>query len=432
MGRLKPAVAPIHVAAVGLAVMLLSSCAIPVLSTSSATGGGGASTPIAVSVGAGSTRATRSPSTCPLPTGSDAFGTAAPEDVDLDSGPVNSAVFLATLNLAESVRIYRRDCLVATSGRDAETATIPQNLWSATKGILSILVGRAVTQGRLRLDDPIGSYLPEADAAHGALTVRNLLTQNSGLRFAWANDVAAGADRDSVEYTLGLPFDHEPGTYFEYAQTTLTTLGAVVEAAVGRDLQEYARDELFRPLGIPDTRWSWMRDGAGHTLGYAALSMAPLDLARIGELLLHRGAWGGQQIIDAGYVDQMSEPTGTNPGYGLLVWTNRGDRFFTSSSLVRKERDHAWLESAPRDLYGLSGLFDQYVYIIPSLDMVVVRTGFMGFSGWAHEFFRTMLKGLRDTSVPDPGPAPVEDQVDLSNLDRLIDFRTFPVSDPIR
>lgn len=368
----------------------------------------------------------RPPSSCPLPAGADAFGTAAPDEVDIDPGAVERAVWIATLNLAASVRIYRHDCLVATSGRDGETERKPENLWSATKGVLSILVGRAVTMGKLGLDDPIGRYLPQADPAHGAITVRQLLTQNSGLRFAWANTIASGIDRDSVAYTLSLPFDHQPGTYFEYAQTTLTTLGAVVEAAVGRDLQEFAREEVFEPLGIPDSRWSWERDGAGHTYGYAFLSMAPLDLARIGELLLHRGEWNGRRIVDAAYVDEMGRGSPTNPGYGFLVWSNEGERYFTTSALVRKERDHRWLAAVPPDTYALSGLFDQFVYVLPSLDMVVVRTGAQGLSGWAHEMFRALLGGLRDVPYSDPGPPPNDDLIDLSDFSKLIDLRTFP------
>ena len=203
---------------------------------------------------------------------------------------------------------------------------------------------------------------------------------------------------------MALPFAHEPGTFYEYAQTTVTVLGAVVEAAVGQDLQAFAQAELFGPLGIPRDRWSWQRDVAGHTIGFAALAMAPVDLARIGTLLAHDGQWGDRRLIDPGYVAAMGASSATNPGYGYLLWTNRGDSFITPSSLARRTKDRPWLPAAPRDLFALSGMFDQFVWVIPSLDMVVVRTGFFGPSNWGHEFFRILMRGVRDADIPDPGP----------------------------
>jgi CubicO group peptidase (beta-lactamase class C family) len=405
--------------------LVAGSCALPFspvgtprLGRGGSSGGAGGSGSTVVPVVAGG------PTRCADPAGGD-FQWADPADVDLDPSAVRQAVDYATRTLAASVRVYRHDCLVAESGADTNTRYVPAGLWSATKGIVAVLVGRAVRMGRLSVDDPIGRYLPEADAAHGAITVRQLLTQTSGLAFHWANDVDAGAG-DSVAYTLALPFAHPPGEYFEYAQTTVTLLGAVVEAAVGQDLQAFADEQLFTPLGIPRRRWSWQRDVAGHTIGYAALAMAPIDLARVGTLLEHDGRWGDRQLLDPGYVAAMRSASPANPGYGFLVWTNQGDWFITPSSLARRTKQRPWLGSAPRDLFGLSGMFDQYVWVVPSLDMVIVRTGFFGPSNWSHEFFRILMRGVRDAHVPDPGPLPEEPIADLSEWGSLIDLQTWP------
>jgi CubicO group peptidase (beta-lactamase class C family) len=239
------------------------------------------------------------------------------------------------------------------------------------------------------------------------------------------NDLLAGGE-DSVATTLALPFVHKPGTYFEYAQTTVTVVGAIVAKAVGEDLQTFADQQLFIPLGIPRARWTWARDNAGNTQGYAFLSMAPVDLAKIGALLLHRGEWGGRQLIDPGYIDQMTAASPTNGGYGFLVWTNQGDSYITPSELARDTRNHRWVQSAPPDLFALSGLFDQDVWVIPSLDMVVVRTGGPGSDPWVHEFFRYLMRGVEDQHIPDPGPAPAESDIDLSNWDSLADFASLP------
>ena len=410
-------------------IVLAGSCAVPIIygpggvpqsagGRSSATGASGAGTP--------SPSPSPSATRCEQPAGSDPFATSTPESVDIDADAVRSAIGDISMVTSASIRVYRHDCLVGTSGNDPENEATPNDMWSATKSVLSMLVGIAVTQGRLSLDDTIGRYLPQADPAHGALTLRQLMTQSSGLSFAWANDVAALAG-DSVAYVLSLPFVHPPGTYFEYAQAPLEVVGAMVERAVGRDLQDFAQDELFGPLGIARSHWRWQRDGANHTLGFAGLRLAPIDMARLGSLLLHGGSWRGKQIISAAYVDAMATPAPTNGAYGLLTWTNRGTDLYTASALVRHHVEHRWIVSAPPDTFGMSGLFEQVVWVIPSLDIVVVRTGGAELAaGWNHAFMARLLGGLRDVHLPDPGPLPQDQDIDLSDFSRLIDLTTWP------
>ncbi len=361
---------------------------------------------------------------CPDPSTAGEFLTRSPADVSMDSTLLSEAVGAASLNLAASVRVYRHDCLVAVSGNDWRSAGAPSNLWSGTKAIVSLLVGRAITLGSLGLDDPIGRYLPEYDAAHGAITVRQLLSQTSGLRFAWLNDVTPSIP-NSVTYVGSLPFDHAPGTYFEYAQAPITVLAEVVTRAVGVDIQTFARDQLFRPLGIVDADWSWARDRGGHTIGYAQLSMRPLDLAKFGSLLLRRGRWAGAQLIDSRYLDQAVAGSPTNPGYGFLFWTNAGEWFYSASILVRRRVDRRWVASAPPDMFALSGLGDQYVFVVPSLDLVVVRTGFFGASPWRHEFFRTLGRSVVDVVVPDAGVFTGEAPFEF-DIAKGVDLSTWP------
>lgn len=344
--------------------------------------------------------------TCAPPTGPEEFQRVAPAQVDLDGARLRSATRFMTSRLALSVRIYRHGCLAATSDLDRYTQHTRNNLWSATKGVVALLAGRAITQGALGLDDPIGRYLPEADTAHGAITVRQLLTQTSGLRFSWLSDLLA---KDTVRYTLSLPFAHEPGTWFEYAQTTVTLLAAVIQRAVGDDLQAYAQRELFDPLGIPRSHWSWSRDARRQTHGYAFLSLPPKDLGRIGQLLLQEGRWRGEQLIDPGYVRELRAPTPTNPGYGFLIWTNAGERFLTASAPARREVGRRFIPAAPPDAYAITGFMGQYVIVLPSLDMVIVRTGLPSDDDPTagdidQEGTRRLMQAVADVDVPDPGP----------------------------
>lgn len=332
-------------------------------------------------------------------------------------------MFAADRN-AQTVAALRHGCLIATGGTSQPDLNTPVNVWSVTKAVVSTLVGRAYTLGKLGLDDPIGKYLPEADAAHGAITIRQLLTESSGLSFAWLNDLLAN-NSNSVNFELALPFAHKPGTYFEYAQQTITLLAKVVERAVGEDLQDFARTELFHKIGIPDNHWSWERDAAGNTFGYAFLSIAPIDLARLGLLVLHDGRWNGRTLIAPSYVNRGATPTSTNPGYGFLWWTNRGGSVITPEPF-RQQLARGIIPSLPADTFSFDGFFDQLVVMVPSLDLVVVRTGLPGNQSGdflqnltvpadgVSDFFKLLGKSIKDVKVADPGPWVPDPQIPLN------------------
>ncbi|MHB8781203.1 MAG: serine hydrolase domain-containing protein [Candidatus Geothermincolia bacterium] len=345
------------------------------------------------------------------------FTRVAPAAVGLDGEALAAAVNFATSRNAASVRVLRHGMLAATSSLDGATAAIPNNIFSSTKGVVSLLTGRALTLGRLSLDDPIGKYIPEADEAHARITVRQLLTQSSGLAFSWASDLNPLLP-DTVKQCLVLPFVHEPGTYFEYAQTTVTLLAHTVERAVGMDIQDFAQRELFGPLGIPRNDWHWMRDNAGHTHGYAFLFMPSKHLTRLGQLMLQEGAWCGEQLLSRDYVREAMLPSPTNPGYGFLLWSNRGDSVISPSIPSREEVAHPLVPTAPRDMYAFVGFLDQIIFIIPSWDMVVVRTGVAGNydilnpqvastamgGDWMYEFFLLLGEAVLDEELPEAAP----------------------------
>lgn len=403
-------------------VVLTSACAAPILGVPAEIGSPGSpgapgspGSPPASSV------------SCEQPSADAQVGSTSPEAVGLDSAATADAVAYATARGALSVRVYRHGCLVARSGWDPTNEWSPMATWSMTKGVVSLIVGRASAMGYLRVDDPIGTHLDGLDPAHAAITIRQLLNQTSGLRFAWANDLNAAATGDSAALVLTRPFEAEPGTRFLYAQTTVTALVSVVEAAVGEDLQAFAQRELFEPVGIAPTEWRWGRDPVGRTHGFAFLDMTPRALGRLGLLMLAEGRWRGRQVIDADYVRQGAKGTAANPGYGFLWWTNEGERH-RPAGYVEDWLDRRWATAAPVDTFGLSGMFNQNVFVIPSLDMVVVRMGppqelfgdpmgeIQGHRpAWDHRFFTLLLGGVRDVElppapawVPDPDPLPVD------------------------
>ena len=399
----------VRVAAIGvlsITGLLVPSCADlgpAIVSAPTARAGDGAST------GQG-------PRRCEDPAPGADFEPVAPQEVGIDPAAVRATIDQLATPVTTSFRIYRYGCLVGQTRRDLTSATEPAQLFSMTKSVVGLAVGRAVTLGLVGLDDPIGRYLTGLDPAHGAITVRQLLTQTSGLRFAWANDLA-GSTEDSVAQAMSLSFAHQPGTFFEYAQTTVTTLTAVVASAAGRDFQSFVSAELLEPLGIRPGTWTWAHDGAGNTQGYAWLQMRPVDVARLGTLVLRRGTWRGHRLLDESYVDELDDGTAANPGYGFLVQTNAGRWNIGTFGGQRKE--HRVVPSAPADTVLFSGFLEQGTFVVPSLGLVIVRLGFPPEGGWRDHIFRNLLPGIPE-AAPFEGPLASPDGIDI-DWNALID-----------
>ncbi len=341
--------------------------------------------------------------------------TVEPATVGLDAEKVDAALAYAVAKGSQSVRIYRHGCLVGAGAGDPAMVDVHLPAWSMTKGVVSMLVGRAVELGVLDIDAPIGTYLALSDPRKSALSVRQFLNQTTGLRLDWISDLL-DATGDSAAKLFERPFEAVPGTTFLYAQTAVTALVAVIEAAVGEDLQSFAQRELFDPIGIGRDDWDWARDGAGRSQGFAFLQMTPPAFGRLGRLLLQDGAWAGRRLLPASYIAEGRRGTTANPCYGFLWRNNDGVGCGQTGPLLGLETDTNWMPAVPTDAYALAGMFDQLIVVIPSLDMVVVRLGLphqLAPDPWGDvdgaqpsmtwRFFRTLMSGVTDVEVADPG-----------------------------
>jgi CubicO group peptidase (beta-lactamase class C family) len=367
---------------------------------------------------------------CAAPGAGTAFGTATPAREDLDAAKLSAAVDELSLRMRLSVQVFRNDCLVAADRAEPVTGTVHNNLWSGTKSVVSMLTGIAAAEGKLRLDDPVGRYLPAGpgwgDAAHRAITVRQLLTQTSGLdQSILAEAGTTGTDPNLAREALAQPAEFPPGTKFQYSQLGPALLAYVVQRAVGQDLGTFAQKRLFTPIGIEKGSYFWLRDRSGLPYGYSNLFLTPGQFARLALLMSDGGRWNGRQVVPASYVAAVSRPQATNGCYGLLFWTNRGEPC-TGADIpdAQTVRRHA-IPSAPDDAYEMNGTGGQLAVMIPSLHLTVVTTGYFGSLSadppvllgaspdeMQYTFFRALMKALRDVRVPDPGPYP-GDPVDL-------------------
>jgi CubicO group peptidase (beta-lactamase class C family) len=357
---------------------------------------------------------------CSVPAAGQRFQTASPAQVGLDAAHVRRAVNQLSVRARLSIFVFRHNCLVAGDPLNRLTSTVHNNVWSVTKSVTSLLTGIAIGRGRLALDDPIGRYLPAewGDAAHRAITVRQLLTQTSGTAQAiLAEAVTLGADPSLAREALAQPIEHRPGTHFAYSQLGPALLAYVVQRAVGENLRSYAQRVLFGPIGIRAGSYFWLEDRTGTPYGYSNLFLTPEQLARLGLLMIDRGRWNGRQVVPASYVAMVGRPTPTNGCYGMLFWTNAGQPCTGADIPAAQTVQRRAIPSAPRDAYEMNGTGGQLNVMVPSLDLLVTTTGYFGDlypdpsillgatpGDLQYTFFRTLMQGVEDVDVPDPGP----------------------------
>lgn len=374
--------------------------------------------------------------TCSLPTATGGFARATPAQEGIDAAKLRSAVDQLSVRSRLSIRVFRNNCQVAANALAPLTDQVHNDLWSVTKSVVSMLTGIAEGDGDLALDDPIGKYLPTGagwgDRAHRAITIRQLLTQTSGLHQAILSEAGTlGVDPSLAQEALAQPFEYPAGTKFQYFQLGPALLGYVVQRAVGEDLGSYAQRRLFTPVGIRSGSYFWLRDRSGLPYGYANLFLTPPQLARLALLMGNGGRWRGRQVVPASYVRAVSRPTKTNGCYGLLFWTNRGKPCTGADITDAQTLQRRAIPSAPADAYEMNGTGGQLAIMIPSLHMTVVTTGYFGslsldppvLLGAAPDemqwtFFRALMKAVEDAHVADPGPYrgdPIDLNVDPIN-----------------
>jgi CubicO group peptidase (beta-lactamase class C family) len=165
---------------------------------------------------------------------------------------------------------------------------------------------------------------------------------------------------DPCRYVLSLPVTAPPGQEFFYNTGALTLVSAIVRKATGRPLDEFARTNLFEPLGITNVEWTRVK---GDSDAGGGLRLRPRDMAKIGQLVLAGGRWNDRQVVSKAWIDAAMTPlleatTGSGSFfYGYLWWLGR--------SLANGREVH-WAAGLGRG--------GQSIRIVPELDLVVVAT----------------------------------------------------------
>jgi CubicO group peptidase (beta-lactamase class C family) len=256
-------------------------------------------------------------------------------------------------------------------GIDAQTPLLG---WSMTKSVIATLVGIQVLRGRL---DPDSHALVPAWGGdeRAAITLEQLLRMTSGLAFSERNggfgDSAAMLfrSRSASDYAARSPLAHAPGSFWSYSSGTSNLLAGILRAGLpgGSGVyHRFPREALFDRIGMRSAVLE--TDAAGTFVGSSFCYATARDWARFGLLHAQDGVWQGERLLPEGWVARARRPTPPAPqgSYGAHWWLNAG---------TPGAPDDRPYPSLPTDLFYASGYEGQFVVVLPSHDLVVVRLG---------------------------------------------------------
>jgi len=245
------------------------------------------------------------------------------------------------------------------------------NIFSATKSIVSLLIGIAIDEGKIKsVDEPIGNYLTEfSEDERGKITIKELLTMSSGLdwneTYSSPTSITTKAyyGKNLREVSTDQQLIEKPGVRFRYQSGNTQLLAFIVEEATGETISKYAERKLWKPMNaVKPALWSVDKKD-GDEKSFCCFNTNARDAARFGQLVLNKGQWNGKQLVSENYITDATK---------------------AASFLLNEEK------SAALDCYGyqywvlpykgmnipyMRGHRGQYIYAIAEKNAVIVRFG---------------------------------------------------------
>lgn len=256
--------------------------------------------------------------------------------------------------------------------------------YSSSKTLVSMAVGIAIDENRLRLEDRVANffidYLPDTVSVRLAdMTVRDLLTMTSGIKPDWA---MRSRGTEWIKTFLSKPVTNEPGEVFAYDSMVTYMLSAIVQKVTGKKTLDYLKEKLFTPMNI--TKVNWEESPEGVNTGGWGLHIQSESLAKVGQMWLQGGVWKGEQLISKEWIDQMSakQVNGGDYGYGFQTW-----------------------QCAYPTAVRADGALGQYLIVVPEKDVVIVLTE-ASFTNGKHQrglIWNRFLPSLSDEPLPANG-----------------------------
>ena len=289
-----------------------------------------------------------------------------------------------------AIVIVRKGYLVAEwFGVPAMPATT-FDIWSGTKSATGIAMGLLLDDSRnhrlpggatIDLESTAYDYIPEgrpvSDPRKEKIKLKHLLSMTSGIpgESQGIVGVAVAPGKGEYEFALGRDANRfglsaatmsaDPGQVWDYSDAAFAHLSLIFANLEKREIADAMRERVFQPIGIENFGWD-RQGGAGHlgphTNAHSGLRLSARDFARLGYMMAHQGVWEGKQIVPAWWVDLATRASqDLNRRYGYTFWVNT---------------DGTQWSGVPHDAFAFQGYGSNRCYIVPSLDLVVVRLGY--------------------------------------------------------
>lgn len=309
------------------------------------------------------------PDTIPWPAG-DLIADTIPAGINLDKlNRILDRVFedTATFRGTFSVLVVFKDQIIAERYRQDFTRNTRFLSWSMAKSFTNAITGLLVKEGKIDINAPLGLKEWKDDERRN-ITLHHLLTMTSGLEFNEAYSKLKLTDAttmllkkgDMGDYAASKKLVASPGSRWEYSSGSVNIIQDYVRSVIGNDDEYLAfpAEALFSKTGMRSVVWEV--DASGTFVGSSYLYATMRDYARFGLLYLHDGYWLGTQLLPDGWVKYTTEPAnGSDGSYGALFWLNKSGQF----------------PGIPEDMFYCDGYDGQRIFIIPSKELIIVRTG---------------------------------------------------------
>ncbi|MEZ5427379.1 MAG: serine hydrolase [Pyrinomonadaceae bacterium] len=264
-------------------------------------------------------------------------------------------------------------------------------LASGTKSFSGVVAAAAIEDGLIKnFDEKVSDTITEwkTDRRKSRITLRQLLSLTSGI------DAGSIGRPPGYAEAAKSPTRYDPGTTFQYGPVPFQIFGELMRRKLApkkMTVMDYLKRRILDPIGLKVADWTMPIEGQPNLPSGAFLTAG--EWAKFGRFLMDQGKWNGKQIVSRKLLGELVKGSKANPNYGLTFWLNRssdseaklaepknrrGSRLRELLN-IRSETDevsqNGFGKDLPRDIYAAAGAGKQRLYIIPSLDLVVVRQG---------------------------------------------------------